>query len=346
MNAQFARRTLALVISLTLLVLILLNLFDEDLTPRAQDMLTRARAPLEPKYDDLPFPKGLSFGGDAQPCQQAFCPSEKWDMQKAKISERLNGNATAIDRFENFVRLGGQFQRIAPTSLREHSQVMSLFKGVRWSMLKTNQIYYSGDFRTAFDRSLMFEKFLTATLSHHVNLIESLIILSLLRGNRDFVNQAAAGSEAFKKRLLEQKAAFELKVDFEQLAQSVVANEFASVNAAIGANMDSNFQLSDLTIGVSDETRTSGKTWLDVFMPLLFKPNKTLNLYAQTIQAQLQETCVRTEVSCENRATTPWYAYLINPVGRVILRVLEFQSTGFKKVYGFVNKLNQPLEIN
>ena len=380
--ARQALRSLVLFVGLIALVLVGLNLTDEDLKPEVGDLLREhpavssqqseafqyllgLRVPADedpwakgaefyerrkflqnqstrPESENFEGEKSLRFEGNSRPCGGlVLCREDQWKEKQNQIQQGLKLNQMMEDRFEKLVAKGPYARDIQP-SLGDTGFIILFMDGVHWYHLKTTAFLYQGQASTAWSRVKSLQSFLAGSLDGTQTMLESLILTSLLGFNRDYARVAAATNPAFKKLLMPNLDVFKISQTYDQVSKEVFRGEMQLAHQLLlrPRHLD-DFNLADGNPSARATTRL-----FDFLIPLLYKENKTLNLYFISLQDQRDQPCIQQRDDCPRSGLAlPWYSYFSNPMGKLVVRISNFQDARFQKLRQTMRKLHEPLSV-
>ena len=269
-----------------------------------------------------------------------YCSRNATAEQRAQIDHDLSANLILLSRLESLLDYGSVASDLAP-AVEGTGSLSSLLSGAKWYRLQLSIFIQEGRAGEAFEKIRKFHSFVSESLNHAETSMDALILASILKSNRDFAKEASREDPTFQKLLISSPGPLvATKFDFERLAKQIIHGEVSMAQNLL----QQPFAWEQFNLTEDPNEKPWLNQTLDFMAPVLFKKNKTLNLFEQSLRAQKNHPCVQGAEPCPNDAfDISGPQYFVNPLGRLIVAASHFDASRFQKLRAELKELSEPL---
>lgn len=332
-------------------LLYIANAKDEELSPAVFAKLSEAEplSPDEERASRLLVELKIPSEQEPQLCRSSeWCP--KSEVLKPEISDYLDRNKLSLTTFNQLVSFPyySNDPRNLSRGIFDFLKLANLNRR-EWNLrlAKSNGTITT---ESVIDEMRTLNRFLTASLGRPQTIIEAQVLLLVLKGNRNFLIEAARAEptlrKAFEKHDFRNLMAGASELEFTKVAENVHTGELRGIAIMLKENLKYNV-LMPSEIDDRNEPPVFWNRALDKFVQAGFLPNDTLNRQSERI-----ENAIATTVSGDDDGrleSQPRRSVSLNPrnfIGRNIVSVLSSNlDKNFHRMKEVIATLSMPISF-
>jgi hypothetical protein len=332
-------------------VLYLANAKDAELSPEVSAKLSKTEPPSPDEERASRLLAELKIPSDQEP---KFCSSSDWcpksEVLKPEISDYLERHKSSLRAFGQLVNL--PYYSNDPKNLgRGIFDFLKLAKLKRreWNLrlAKSNGTIAT---KSVADEMRNLNRFLAASLGRPQTIIEAQVILFVLKGNRNFLIEAARAEpnlrKAFEKHDFRQLMAGASQLEFPKVAANVHVGELRGIATMLQENLKYNV-LMPSEIDAPNEQPVFWTRVLDKFVQAGFLPNDTLNRQSERLEKAIAKINSGGEDgTLESQSRRSLSLSPRNFIGRNIVSVLSSSTDkNFHRMKQVIATLSNPISF-
>ncbi len=307
-----------------------------DPAAKGEEKYRRASQAERPEIDPNPEPR-LTWDTPKNSCQRGeYCTHTQMKDERAGMERHIQANGIALKRYNHLLDFGGMGLDLKPV-MGFRNRIISQLNYCRLKVAHLNLRWEDGHYKEVLSELTRMNQFHAASLNHPATLLEEAIFLANYGMGRDFLLKAVQDTPAAKEILAgADLQSFRPSVSIDEIVSKTMWTELNLVADILEYPFDMGyFQMSDFS-GTSLSSRI-GRLYAWI-APAFFRKNETLNLYADwTMKIQSPE-CRKPDGNCPGEEEFSPYS-LINPVGKMIVQMMT------RSVREHIHKMNERLKM-
>lgn len=310
------------------------------------EQLTAKRSDLPEKLVIQPSDRSLQFASTHNPLIEKasyFTKKDYQDNRKA-IADYLAANAEQLKRYDELLKFKAYGLDQKPVFGMLITSVTNYFRLSRLKLLQINSNLHNGQGAKAIKELAAMNDFIQQSMQYPETLLGTMINTAILKDIRTYVGKSVEEYPHLKTSVDVEK--FRMKQSYQELMQKtmyVEGNAIASL--FLGPIKIEDFLELGNPKNYFDKITYYTLKNMNWLMPLLYKPNKTINQTMHTLTTKPFLPCISNATKCPDETRHIDSITIVNPVGNMLSIIVDAQSQRYKKLYMDMQLLNTPIAL-
>lgn len=246
-----------------------------------------------------------------------FIGRPQFEAAKSVLEVSVMKNKLTISRFETLIGKGGMASDLKP-QINLPLALNMMTRAFRLKLAQLNLLLRQGKFAKVADDLEAINRFFASAFRQEAPLLHYMIFGSFLKSIREFYRDAAPEFPKFAGQFSKtRRSKMHLQVNVDEILNHARNYELKALNDAFQKPVTAEmFYLSGIEPHLSAVHNRWRDRTINLFMPLLFKPNRTLNQYFLRYNQQIADLARKI-------AQTPRPKFALrNPLGNILIEIL------------------------